>query len=37
VLQADTTIAALVRALGWIGAVAALGWLTLRWYRDRDA
>jgi hypothetical protein len=34
VLQADTTIAGVTRLIGWIGALAAAGWLTWRWRED---
>lgn len=33
--QADTRIAAFVTLLGWLGVLAAAGWLGLRWMRER--
>lgn len=33
-LDADTTVAAWTRGLGWLGGAAALAWLTWRWRRD---
>jgi hypothetical protein len=36
-LHADTTVAAVTRVIGWIGALAAVGWLTLRWRDDRQS
>jgi hypothetical protein len=35
-LQADTSIAAVVRLIGWAGVVAAWGWLLWRWRCDRE-
>jgi hypothetical protein len=34
VLNYDTKIAAVVRALGWCGMVAAVAWLAMRWKTD---
>ena len=36
-LHADTQIAGVVRALGWLGLAATWGWLAWRWHRDRQA
>ncbi|MCU0868994.1 MAG: hypothetical protein MUF30_05225 [Burkholderiales bacterium] len=36
-LDHDTTLAAVVRFVGWIVVLAALGFGTLRWHLDRDA
>jgi hypothetical protein len=35
-LNQDTAIAGVVRLIGWIGVLSAWGWLTWRWYRDRE-
>jgi len=34
VLDLDTTIAAVVRGLGWLGMVATWAWLVWRWSAD---
>jgi hypothetical protein len=36
VLHLDTAIAGFVRLIGWIGTLAAWGWLAWRWNRDRE-
>jgi hypothetical protein len=36
VLRLDTTIAAVVRGLGWIGMLGAIGWLAWRYLISRD-
>lgn len=35
VLEQDVRIASFVRAIGWIGMVAACGWVLWRWHCDR--
>lgn len=35
-LQADTRLASLVVLLGWLGLIAALGWLARRWWAERE-
>jgi hypothetical protein len=35
-LHADTQIAGVVRALGWLGLLATWGWIAWRWHRDRQ-
>ncbi len=35
VLEQDQRMASFVRAIGWIGMVAACGWVLWRWHRDR--
>ena len=35
-LNQDTTIAGVVRLIGWIGVLSAWGWLAWHWYRDRE-
>ena len=34
-LRYDTRIAAVLRAIGWLGMIAAWAWLAWRWLRDR--
>jgi hypothetical protein len=36
VLPRDTSIAGFVTFLGWVGVLAAWGWLTWRWRQDRE-
>jgi hypothetical protein len=35
-LNADTQIAGVVRALGWLGLLATWAWIAWRWHRDRQ-
>lgn len=37
VLQRDVAIAGATRTIAWLGLAAALGWLTWRWQRYREA